>query len=187
MAPTLHLPRTSGLRIRALAVLVGISLVVLAVVAATRAPQGSQTAQSPLLFKPAPQLSGPTVDGARASLSAMKGRFVLVNFYASWCAACHTFEPQLVRFLSDNPGNVAILGVDISDETTAARAFMARYGARWPAIEDPNGQIGISWGVSEPPESFLVAPNGEVITKIIGSISANRLDALVQIALVRGY
>lgn len=95
--------------------------------------------------------------------------------------------PQLVSFAKSESNVVQVLGVDYDDESASATSFLSSYGANWPVVVDSNGQTALRWGVTEPPESFLVAPNGKVVTKIIGPITAKQLSVLVQIAKSKGY
>ncbi len=174
-------------RIRIVATLLGVVFIVFAAFLATRKPASTQSAPSPLLFHSAPVLSGPLLSGGSTSLSDYKGRFVLVNFFASWCSSCKTEMPQLVSFAKSESNVVQVLGVDYDDESASATSFLSSYGANWPVVVDSNGQTALRWGVTEPPESFLVAPNGKVVTKIIGPITAKQLSVLVQIAKSKGY
>jgi cytochrome c biogenesis protein CcmG/thiol:disulfide interchange protein DsbE len=82
---------------------------------------------------------------------------------------------------------VRVLGVDFDDTASLARGFLSSYGASWPAISDTAGQIGLRWGVDEPPESFLIAPSGKVLTKMIGPISAKQIEGLITVATFKGY
>jgi cytochrome c biogenesis protein CcmG/thiol:disulfide interchange protein DsbE len=172
----------SGLTLKIGAVLVGVAFLVFAIFVGTRKPATTTTAFSPLLFKPAPTLSGVTIDGGHASLSSLRGRYVVVNFFASWCVACRSEEPQLEAFLRAERGNASVLGVDYDDSNSAASAFLGHYGATWPAIADTSGTNALRWGVDQPPESFVISPTGVVLTKIVGAISASQLERIIVVA-----
>jgi cytochrome c biogenesis protein CcmG/thiol:disulfide interchange protein DsbE len=160
-------------------------LLAFSIFVATRSPASNAIEASPIVEHVAPAISGPTVAGGHFALRSYRGKFVLVNFFASWCASCAIEEPQLVRFSKSGIGKV--LAVDFQDENGPARAFLSRYDASWPAVADPNGQIAIKWGVSAPPESFLISPSGVVLTKIVGPVTAKELRILVQVAKANGY
>ncbi len=164
---------------------IAVVLLAFSIFVATRSPASSSIEASPIVEHVAPAISGPTVAGGHFSLTNYRGKFVLVNFFASWCASCAIEEPQLVRFSKAGIGRV--LAVDFQDENGPARAFLSRYDANWPAVADPNGQIAIKWGVSAPPESFLISPSGVVLTKIVGPVTAKELRILVQVAKANGY
>jgi len=168
------------------ALTLGVVCVALIGVLATRTPALDKQARSPLLGRPAPAAGGTdVVTGRPASLTAMRGRFVLVNFFASWCVPCRREHPELARFTARHAGgDAAVLGVVFDDTAGAARDFLSRNGALWPVIDDPSGRIALDWGVRGPPESYLVSPEGTVLAKFIGGVTADGLDRVL--ARVRG-
>ncbi len=101
---------------------------------------------------------------------------MLVNFFASWCVPCQHEQPQLVKFANE-PGH-AVVGVLYEDTTGPAGTFLADNGGTWPALAD-DGQHALDWGVRGPPESYLLNPDGIVLAKFVGEVSADRLDQLV--------
>ena len=161
---------------RTLLVAAGVTIVVGALVAvlATRPPAQVGEADSPLLGQPAPQVSGPALDGSPVDLAAMRGEFVLVNFFASWCGPCHTEQPQLVALSKQ----IKILGVVYQDDAAHALGFLRDGAAQWPAMADPNGSTALEWGVRGPPESYLVSPGGTVVAKVLGPVTASQAGYL---------
>ncbi|TAN22524.1 MAG: TlpA family protein disulfide reductase [Actinomycetota bacterium] len=172
--------------VRIIAAVMGLFLVGFAVLLATRKPVSMQTVASPLINKAAPAISGTSLDGKKVSLGSYSGQFVLVNFFASWCSPCQDEEKALVQFSSSSP-SVNVLGVVFDDTNSSAAGFLHRYGANYQAVSDPNGQIALSYGVSQPPQSYLIAPNGVILTEIIGPVSFASLNQLVDIAKSRGF
>ncbi len=176
---------------RALVASVGVGLLAVALVAvlATRSAAPGSQVTTPLGGKPAPPVAGPAlVGGAPVSLAALRGRYVLVDFFASWCVPCQREIPQIEAFLYQNRRRVAAIGVDIDEDAADGRAFLERVGATWPAVEDPVGarSIALAWGVTDPPESFLVAPDGRVVAEIVGGVTARMLDRLLAQARAAG-
>jgi cytochrome c biogenesis protein CcmG/thiol:disulfide interchange protein DsbE len=153
---------------------------VLVAVLASR-PAATQTTSSTLLGKPAPLVSGRNLSGGVSSLASLRGRWVLLNFFASWCPPCRAESPELVKFAYSHPGGqkVAVLGVVYGDTASNAAAFERQVGATWPSVADPGEQIAISYGVDDPPQSFLIAPDGRVAYRILGGVTAHGLDRLV--------
>ncbi|HLI44756.1 MAG TPA: redoxin domain-containing protein [Acidimicrobiales bacterium] len=169
---------------------IGVLVVIASLVAVlgTRGPATEQLMQSPLLGKLAPPLAGPALVGGRpVALSSYRHRWVLVNFFASWCTVCQEEEPQLERFLYSRPGGVrpVVLGVLYGDTRADGIAFQRAEGATWPSVDDPNGVIASAWGVASLPRSYLVAPDGRIVACILGGITASQLDALVAREIAR--
>lgn len=173
-------PRRRKSSVRWAAIAVALVTIVLVAVLATRPQAGETVAPSPLVGQLAPAISGSTLTGGVASLSALRGRYVLVNFYASWCPPCRTETPQLVKFAFSRPAGqrVAVLGVVFADTPGNAAAFEHQVGATWPSVVDPSGKLAIAYGVNDPPQSFLVAPDGRVVARIVGGVTATGATGL---------
>lgn len=156
---------------------------VLVAVLSTRPAASEQVANSPLLGKPAPRLSGHTLIGEKeVSLASFRHRWVLVNFFASWCTVCQTETPELERFYYSRPGGrrPVVLGVLYGDTLADGIRFTRSEGATWPSVSDPGGSIASNWGVGSLPRSYLVAPDGRVVACILGGITASQLDQLLE-------
>lgn len=147
-------------------------------VLATRPSAGVSEVDTPLLGKAAPDVSGTTLDGGRFDLSSLRGRWVVLNFFASWCPPCQQEEPEMVAFAFHHrqPGSAALVSVVYDDSSSSARSFMASNGATWPAVLDPNGQIAVDYGVRGPPETFLISPAGTVMVHLDGPVTEAQLD-----------
>jgi cytochrome c biogenesis protein CcmG/thiol:disulfide interchange protein DsbE len=170
----------------------GLVLVVAAgliAVLGTRPPATATEVFTPLLGKAAPGITGTTVSGGSFDLAADRGRWVVVNFFASWCPPCQQEEPELITFAFQHRGarDAALVGVDCcGDATASARGFLASSGATWPAVIDPGGQIALQYGVRDPPETFLVSPSGIVVAHIDGAVRATFLDQQIAAAKKAG-
>ncbi|MHB8671077.1 MAG: TlpA family protein disulfide reductase [Acidimicrobiales bacterium] len=173
---------------RWLAAVFAVVAVVFVAVLATRPSAQDLQAASPLLGHPAPALQGTGVDGTRVDLVAMRGRWVVVNFFASWCVTCHQEHPELVAFSQRHreAGDAAVIGVTFDDRPEDARRFLVSGGGHWPALVDGQGRVALDFGVRAPPESFLIDPNGIVVSKIVGGVTADGLDRLLRTAKTRG-
>ncbi len=165
---------------------VGLAALVLVAVLASR-PAATQTASSFLIGRPAPAVVGRNLDGGVSSLAHLRGRWVLLNFFASWGPPCRAESPELVKFAFSHPAGqqVAVLGVVYADTTANAASFEEQIGATWPSIVDPGEKIAISYGVDDPPQSFLIAPDGRVVDRILGGVTVGGLDRLVELAEVQ--
>lgn len=136
---------------------------------------------SPLLNKPAPTFSLRTLDGRHLSLAALRGRPVVLNFWASWCPPCKDEQPNLVQAWNQyGSRGVQFVGVEFKDTAPDARAFLRQYGGSWPTLQDPGQQIAIDYGVAGPPETFFIDRKGIVRYKAIGPLSLDLLSRQIE-------
>ena len=133
-----------------------------------------------LLGKPAPNLVVQGLDGAPASLAALRGRPVVLNFWASWCTSCRQEEAPLKAAAQRLQGRVAFLGVDIQDSPGAARAAQQR--VQYPYPVGPAGAgASARFGVTAPPETFFLDTRGVVVARFVGPLDAGLIDRYLQL------
>lgn len=179
--PSRHTARWVGLTI----LVVGAGLIA---VLATRPPATVSEMQSPLVRHPSPAIHGLTVDGTSFAVSKVPGKFVVVNFFASWCVPCQTEGPELAAFAFEHQqtGDAQVVSVVFEDTTSAARDYQAKLGATWPTLADPGGNLALSFGVRASPSTFLVAPDGRVAKYLVAPVTAADLDQLIARAKATG-
>lgn len=173
-------PRRSPVRLAALGV--AAVLVVLIVILAVSKTH-TESANSPLLGRVAPPLAGETIDGESFDLTDQRGRWVVVNFFASWCQPCIDEAPELRRWAQRQQATddgAELVNVLFQDTAPAARAFFERNGgASWPVLVTGTDTIGLDWGVAKVPETFVVDPNGVVVVKTIDRVTEAELDRFI--------
>jgi cytochrome c biogenesis protein CcmG/thiol:disulfide interchange protein DsbE len=133
----------------------------------------------------APDFALADLDGEPVRLADYVGRPVIVNFWASWCLpACAEEFPILAEALELHADiGLAVIGIVYRDRSEAARAFGEQLGATWPLVMDPGERVARAYGVFGPPESWLIGPDGIVVSRHIGPFSAEELAAeLVRLA-----
>ncbi len=170
------------------ALAMGVVAAVLVAVIASAQPSSEVSGQSPLLGKPAPLVAGPGLDGGRYSLAQFRGKWVLVNFMATWCQPCQQEMPQLLEFARQHArrGDATILTVaDDPSNVGQLRSFLRAQGAHWPAVNDPSATV--SYGLTGLPSSFLVAPDGTVFAYLLGEVKANELDGWMRQGAAKGF
>ncbi|HXM53543.1 MAG TPA: TlpA disulfide reductase family protein [Candidatus Binatus sp.] len=127
----------------------------------------------------APDFTTQRLDGATVRLSRLRGKPVLLNFWATWCAPCQDEMPLLQQALDQyGDAGLTILAVDYQQtDTNGMQAFLRKVGARFPAVYDPSGQIAAEYGVTVGlPVSIFIDRSGTVEFIQVGQMS----DALLQ-------
>jgi cytochrome c biogenesis protein CcmG/thiol:disulfide interchange protein DsbE len=167
--PRSHVARNAAL-------VVGAVLVLLIAVLATRKPAGD--VRNPLVGRRVPALAGPTLDGRRLDVDSLRGRWVVVNFLASWCVGCMSEHPDLVRFAEKHRDDAQIVGVAYNDDADSLREFFRVRGGDWPVILPEGRSVAVDFGVTGVPESFVVRPDGLVVAWSEG-VTLDWLDAVL--------
>lgn len=128
--------------------------------------------------EPAPEGSLPRLEGSGSeSLVDYRGRWVLVNFWASWCIPCREEAPALERFQRRHGGpRFTVLGIDSRDLSGDGRDFVRRYGLSYPQLRDGDGDAAHDFGTTGVPENFLVDPAGKVRLLVRGPVSEEYLQ-----------
>jgi thiol-disulfide isomerase/thioredoxin len=135
---------------------------------------------------PVPQVAITDANGARVMLSAFKGRYVLLNLWATWCAPCVRELPALAKLKAEVPaGRMAVVAVDVGRGTPAdAKAFLAAHGAgALAAYVDTDLALLRSFGAYGLPLTILIDPDGREIGRAVGPA---QWDAPDSIAYFRG-
>ncbi len=162
-----------------IALVVGVIVGSVAIMVGTRPTAGSHQAASPLIGQVAPLVAGQTVNGTEFAPETLRGRWVLVNFFATWCVPCRQEQSELVAFRHRHDADAAVVSIVFQDDPGQVKTFMSQGGGDWPAVIDPNGRTALDFGVTGVPESYLVNPNGKVVARLVGGVSADGLDALL--------
>jgi cytochrome c biogenesis protein CcmG, thiol:disulfide interchange protein DsbE len=135
----------------------------------------------------APDKELQSLDGSGSgAIADYRGRWVLVNFWASWCEPCRAEAPALQTFHERHSDRLVVLGINLDDNSEDASAFVERYGLTYPQLRDPDGDDRReAYGMVGFPESFLIDPEGQLALIRRGSVSAAFLDSEV-VPLIRG-
>ncbi len=161
---------------------VGLVLIAIIAIAATSSPATERIADSPLLGRAAPVATGDVVSGPPGSLEELRGKYVIVNFFATWCVPCRKEHPELVQFAARHAkaADATVLQVVYGDRAATVKSFINKNGGAWTVLDDPKGAIALDWGVRGLPESYLVDPDGVVQAKITGGATADGLENLLK-------
>ncbi len=138
---------------------------------------------SPLIGKPAPPFALKAVgSGETIDLQSLRGKPVILNFWATWCGPCYEEHPTLVANARALP-NVQFVGVVFNDEENKIMRFLAERGTAYPTLLDANGKTAIAYGVGGVPETYFINPAGTIVAKYAGPLSTEELQANLAKAL----
>ena len=133
--------------------------------------------------KGALELSGTDpVTGREVSVASYAGTPIVLNVWGSWCPGCNAEAADLARFARTHPG-VQVIGVDLQDTKSGARAFYRRWDWKHPSIFDPNGDIAARLGVTGTPTTFFLNRSHQIVTQIVGASNLAGFDQGLKVAL----
>jgi thiol-disulfide isomerase/thioredoxin len=122
----------------------------------------------------------------KVSLRALRGKAVVVNFWASYCGPCKSETPRLASFARRWSGkSVVVVGIDVMEHAKGpGRAFARRYGATYPLAFDPSGSTVDPWGIGQgTPQTFFVDRRGRIVQHVLGEVTTATLESGVRRAL----
>jgi cytochrome c biogenesis protein CcmG/thiol:disulfide interchange protein DsbE len=125
--------------------------------------------------------------GRRLSLASLRGKPLVLDFWASWCTACQAEMPLLEAAYRSGRGAVRFLGVDTDDNRQAALRFVARTGVTYPSLvlSDPASPVVTSYGLIGLPVTYFISSKGRVMGCHIGQMNAATLSAAINLAFGR--
>ena len=147
---------------------------------------------SPLIGHEAPNFQLINLwSGESVELSALRGKPIVLNFWASWCVECqqeaHILEAFHKRYGETVPPQVHILGVAIQDKSEQAQAFARQFNNTYfLGLDNTNGEIALEYGIYGVPETFFIDPQGKIRFKQIGGVSAELIQEQVDGMLGQG-
>ncbi len=124
--------------------------------------------------EPAPEFSLVDLDGNIVALEDVRGKKIIVNFWATDCVPCKIEHPLLVAGPRAWPDAV-FLGILYGDEPDNARRYLSRAGSSYAHLIDPGGRGAIDYGVAGVPETYLIDESGSIVHKVIGVIQEHQL------------
>ena len=137
------------------------------------------------IAQPAPQFSMPDNNGDTLQLSDFRGKYVLLDFWASWCAPCRVVSPKLVEAYSlFKKRNFTIVGISVDKNKERWLEAIEADGFTWPNLSFLNGWNEVSdlYGIKAIPQNFLIDPKGIIIDKNIeGDVMIEKLDKILPV------
>ncbi len=126
----------------------------------------------------APDFTLTGVDGRKVTLSGLRGRIVVLTFFASWCHPCEEDMPALQRAQDDNAGRVTVVGVNYQDFPNDTKAFVQRLGVTFPALveDSSDNPVARQYDVHTMPDTLFIDAQGVVRDRVFGQTSTHDLE-----------
>jgi cytochrome c biogenesis protein CcmG/thiol:disulfide interchange protein DsbE len=138
----------------------------------------AEQAPASLVGRTAPELAIQAGDGTKVGLAELRGRPVVLNFWASWCPPCREEDPALKSAAVASAGRVQFVGVNIQDSAAAASAYVAEQQQPYPVGPLASGRYQ-DFGVTVPPETFFIDSDGKVAARFVGPLDVPTLDLYI--------
>lgn len=166
---------------RIAALLVGTAMAALLVAVLVTMNRPETVAPSPAVGELVPPLSGTTLDGESFDIDDLRGQWVALNLFATWCVPCQVEHPELVAFdeAHRRRGDARVVSVVFGDSDDAVRDFFAERGGQWPVLGEDYSSVIVDLGATGVPETFMVAPNGIIVERILGGVTRDLLDGII--------
>jgi cytochrome c biogenesis protein CcmG/thiol:disulfide interchange protein DsbE len=146
--------------------------------------RGASSGPVAQLGRQAPAFSLERLGGGRVSLDDLRGRPIVLNFWASWCVPCRDEAPMLTRLAADYADQgVAVVGIVYRDDATNAIDFMRRYGQTYPGLLDPAQRTALDYGVFGVPETYFIDAGGVIRARQLGPLVPTELASAVETIL----
>ena len=173
-------PRRGRLGLGSIVLLVGIAAVAIVFAIALTRQQLTQPESGA-----APDFTVETFDGQTFSLSDLRGKVVMINFWASWCAPCRVEAPELQAAWEhyQDRGDVVFLGIAYADNGPRSMAFLEEFGITYLNAPDLGTRISDDYHIQGVPETFIIDADGNIAQFIYAGVTRDRLITMIDSAL----
>ncbi len=123
----------------------------------------------------APDFALPDLNGKTVRLSELRGKPVLLNFWATWCPPCRKEIPDLQKFHEQYGDKIVLLGINWGEDTEEVKRFLKRYGATYPTLMDEKGKFFVLYQLTGLPTSFWIDEQGIIRGVWLGAMKAETM------------
>ncbi len=128
----------------------------------------------------APDFELSDLNNQRVRLSALRGKPILLNFWASWCPPCRKEIPELQQFFSSYGDRISVIGINWNDQVETVREFLTRHGVTYINVLDTHGKVFVLYRLTGLPTSFFIDEEGIIRGQWLGSMSVADMVAAFQ-------
>ena len=135
--------------------------------------------------KLAPDFEITTLLGDTLRLSDLRGKVVMIEFWASWCPPCREEAPDIARVYnkySDQP--LEFIGIDVWDQYDRAMAFVEEFSIDYQTATDSTGEILVNYGIRGIPEKYFINKQGYIVGKFVGPSKPGKLEEMLDMLLL---
>lgn len=146
----------------------------------------SKFGEIPVDQRHAPEFAAEGLDGKTVSLSELRGKVVMLDFWSSWCPPCRREAPALAEVYREYEGrDIEFIGVAIWDDREDVGRHVKEFDLTYPNLLDDKGKIAIDYGVAGIPEKFFIDTEGILVQRFVGPIKTEALRAALDRLIVR--
>lgn len=188
-------PQRSGVKqalpliLSALAILVGIALIVLPAAAPPQAAKTARAGQLPKEGEIPLDFELKTLNGDKIRLSSLRGSPVLINFWATWCGPCKEEMPLIVEQYNWNKGRgLRVLAIDsvAFDNLDDIHKYVDQFKMTFDVLLDEDDQVSLDWAIMGLPSSIFIKPDGTVAAVRVGQMTSDQLNEYLKLILPTG-
>jgi peroxiredoxin len=142
---------------------------------------GAAPPKEPLLNKPAPRLARPSLDNERVDLAALRGRVVLLNFWATWCAGCQVEMPRFAQWEDKySADGLSIVGVSMDDDSGLAISVARKLHLTYPVVMGDE-KLGLAYGgILGLPVTYLIDRRGVIRAHYQGETNLDAMETILR-------
>ena len=140
-----------------------------------QALSASQPGYPPVIPEAAHDFTLETLNGEAVNLKALQGKWVVINFWATWCVPCVKEMPYLQRVAAD--GELVVLGINFNESPEVVARFVDEHQLTFPILLEPDSITLTLYQARSLPRTFVVSPEGDIVLRIIGEINPEQFDA----------
>ncbi|NDJ60466.1 MAG: TlpA family protein disulfide reductase [Chloroflexi bacterium] len=129
---------------------------------------------------PAPDFTLERLDGNTLTLSNLRGRWVIVNFWATWCEPCVVEMPALQSIASNYRSDLILLGINMRETVPLIRPFVEAQNLTFPILLDPSDELLAQYAVRGLPKTMVISPDGDVVWQQFGPVELESFEPTLQ-------